>query len=88
MRHITSQYKLQRVRRLEMRIQIGTSEGASLLLADDLLAILGSELGEYLGEVGVRSEDWCSGRDLMNDVNNGCLGCAILFEERGDGFAG
>jgi len=62
-------------------MQISARERSRLLLPNDLLVALWLQLGEFFGKVGIRGEDWCSGRGLMNDVCKWGVGCTILLEE-------
>jgi len=50
--------------------------------------MLRRELGEFLCEIGVGREDWCSSWGLVDNVNQRCTGCAVLLKKSGDGFAG
>ena len=88
MSHITSQDELVLASLLDLLLEGGGRKGAWVVLGDDNLAILWSQLLKLGGERGVWSEDWGTGWDGVDDVNDGALGGAVLLEEGGDSWAG
>lgn len=69
--HVSCQDKLVPAGALEELLEISASKGTGLLFANNFLATLGLQLGEFLGEIGVWCEDWGPGGCLVNDVNEG-----------------
>lgn len=69
-------------------MKIGLSKGAREVLCDHFLVWLGRELLEFLCESSARSEDRCTGRYFVHDVNDVlAVALSVFFKQLGNDLA-
>ena len=86
--HISNQYDLVLSLLLDFYLQSCAGEGAGVVLVNQGLARLRSELSKFFGQCGLWGEDWSAFWSVVNNVDYAAVGCAVLLQKRRDGLSG